>query len=115
MSMLFPRGVSDWLGLDSYAISLKSIFRLSHNARCIVKVGTKSGEDTKRNLKHVKDRTAQLVSSVTRITPTLRACANARTFLRSARLLRRPGIQDDLRASLTSHIGPDPLHEDAHS
>ena len=24
------------------------------------------------------------------------------------RLLRRPGIQDDLRASLTSHIGPDP-------
>jgi hypothetical protein len=49
------------------------------------------GEDTKRNLKHVKDRAANLaerpqrVSSVTRITSTLRACANARTFLRSAR------------------------------
>ena len=40
-----------------------------------------SGEDTKRNLKHVKDRAANLaerpqrVSSVTRITSTLRACA----------------------------------------
>src|SRR5258705_13321009 len=34
-----------------------------------------------------RDRTErpQLVSSVTRITSTLRACANARTFLRSAR------------------------------
>src|SRR6476660_9024030 len=49
------------------------------------------GEDTKRNLKHVKDRATNLaerphrISSVTRITSTLRACANTRTFLRSAR------------------------------
>ena len=49
------------------------------------------GEDTKRNLKHVKDRAANLaerpqrVSSVTRIKSTVRACTNARTFLRSAR------------------------------
>jgi hypothetical protein len=44
-----------------------------------------------RNLKHVKDRATNLaerpqrVSSVTRITSTSRACANARNFLRSAR------------------------------
>ena len=54
------------------------------------------GEDTRRNLKHLKDRAANLterpqgVSSVTRITSTLRACANARTFLRSGALLLLP-------------------------
>jgi hypothetical protein len=48
---------------------------------------TPRGEDTIRTLKHVKDRAANLaerpqrVSSVTRITSTLRVCANARTFL----------------------------------
>jgi hypothetical protein len=52
---------------------------------------TPRGEDTIRTLKHVKDRAANLaerpqrVSSVARITSTLRAGANARTFLRSAR------------------------------
>ena len=55
------------------------------------------GEDTKRNLKHVKDRAAnvaerpQRVSSVTRIKSTVPACANARTFLRSARSCFGPG------------------------
>jgi len=69
------------------------------------------GEDTKRTLKHVKDRAANLaerpqrVSSVTRITSTLRACANARTFLRSARSCFAPGGDflpdpDDFVASL---------------
>jgi hypothetical protein len=49
------------------------------------------GEDTKRNLKHVTNRAAnpagdrpERVSSVTRITSTSRACAKAKTFLRSA-------------------------------
>ena len=57
----------------------------------------KGGEDTKRNLKHVKDRAAnvaerpQRVSSVTRIKSTVPACANARTFLRSARSCFGPG------------------------
>src|SRR5207249_3145156 len=56
--------------------------------RLIARALTTRGEDTKRNLKHVKDRAANLavrpqrVSSVTRITSTVRACANARTFLR---------------------------------
>ena len=44
----------------------------------------------------------------------LSAMQNRRTGI-CFRLLRRPGIQDDLRASLTSHIGPDPVPEDAHS
>ena len=60
-------------------------------ARVISSSRPSRGEDTKRNLKHVKDRAANLaerpqrVSSVTRIKSTVRACANARTFLRSAR------------------------------